>query len=92
MPKPKLQIIVLFQNLGEERPYYAKSPSPPLSVCASASTCCSRAVAAPTNGRAEAERAAWGSGWNSVSRGTSMLVSERWKRPELRSSMRRMMV
>jgi radical SAM superfamily enzyme YgiQ (UPF0313 family) len=31
MRKPKLQIIVLFQNLGEERPYYAKSPSPPLS-------------------------------------------------------------
>ena len=31
MRKQKLQIIVLFQNLGEERPYYAKSPSPPLS-------------------------------------------------------------
>jgi radical SAM superfamily enzyme YgiQ (UPF0313 family) len=29
--KPKLQIIVLFQNLGEDRPYYARSPSPPLS-------------------------------------------------------------
>ena len=31
MPRPKLQIIVLFQNLGEDRPYYARSPSPPLS-------------------------------------------------------------
>jgi len=31
MRRPKLQIIVLFQNLGEERPYYARSPSPPLS-------------------------------------------------------------
>lgn len=31
MPKPKLQIIVLFQNLGEERAYYARSPAPPLS-------------------------------------------------------------
>jgi radical SAM superfamily enzyme YgiQ (UPF0313 family) len=31
MRKPKLQIIVLFQNLGEEKPYYARSPSPPLS-------------------------------------------------------------
>ena len=29
--KPKLQIVVLFQNLGDERPYYAMSPSPPLS-------------------------------------------------------------
>jgi len=29
--KPKIQIIVLFQNLGDSRPYYAKSPSPPLS-------------------------------------------------------------
>jgi len=28
--KPKLQIIVLFQNLGEEYPYYAQSPSPSL--------------------------------------------------------------
>lgn len=27
----KLQIIVLSQNLGEDRPYYARSPSPPLS-------------------------------------------------------------
>lgn len=31
MSRPKLQIIVLFQNLGEERAYYARSPSPPLS-------------------------------------------------------------
>lgn len=31
MCRPKLQIIVLFQNLGDERPYYARSPSPPLS-------------------------------------------------------------
>jgi len=31
MRKPKLQIIVLFQNLGEERAYYARSPAPPLS-------------------------------------------------------------
>ena len=31
MAKPKLQIIVLFQNLGEEHAYYAKSPAPPLS-------------------------------------------------------------
>jgi radical SAM superfamily enzyme YgiQ (UPF0313 family) len=31
MCKPKLQIIVLFQNLGEERAYYARSPAPPLS-------------------------------------------------------------
>ncbi len=31
MPKPKIQIIVLFQNLGEERAYYARSPAPPLS-------------------------------------------------------------
>jgi len=31
MKKPKLQIIVLFQNLGEEHTYYAKSPVPPLS-------------------------------------------------------------
>lgn len=31
MAKPKLQIIVLFQNLGEERPYYAAAPAPPLS-------------------------------------------------------------
>jgi radical SAM superfamily enzyme YgiQ (UPF0313 family) len=29
--KPKLQIIVLFQNLGEERAYFARSPAPPLS-------------------------------------------------------------
>jgi radical SAM superfamily enzyme YgiQ (UPF0313 family) len=28
--KPKLLIIVLFQNLGEQYPYYAQSPSPPL--------------------------------------------------------------
>ena len=26
----KIQIIVLFQNLGEDRPWYAKSPAPPL--------------------------------------------------------------
>ena len=31
MSKPKLQIIVLFQNLGEEHAYYARSPAPPLS-------------------------------------------------------------
>jgi radical SAM superfamily enzyme YgiQ (UPF0313 family) len=31
MRRPKLQIIVLFQNLGAERAYYARSPSPPLS-------------------------------------------------------------
>lgn len=31
MSRPKLQIIVLFQNLGEGRPYYAHSPAPPLS-------------------------------------------------------------
>jgi len=31
MRSPKLQIIVLFQNLGDEKPYYARSPSPPLS-------------------------------------------------------------
>ena len=31
MPKPKLQIIVLYQNLGEEHAYYARSPAPPLS-------------------------------------------------------------
>lgn len=31
MGKPKLLIIVLFQNLGEEHAYYAKSPAPPLS-------------------------------------------------------------
>jgi radical SAM superfamily enzyme YgiQ (UPF0313 family) len=31
MAKPKIQIIVLFQNLGEERAYYARSPAPPLS-------------------------------------------------------------
>ncbi len=31
MSKPKLQIIVLFQNLGEERAYYARIPAPPLS-------------------------------------------------------------
>ncbi len=31
MSRPKLQIIVLFQNLGEGRPYYAQSPAPPLS-------------------------------------------------------------
>jgi len=31
MSKPKLQIIVLFQNLGEEKAYFARSPAPPLS-------------------------------------------------------------
>jgi len=31
MSKPKLQIIVLFQNLEEEQAYYARSPAPPLS-------------------------------------------------------------
>ena len=31
MSKPKLQIIVLFQNLGEEHAYYARCPTPPLS-------------------------------------------------------------
>jgi radical SAM superfamily enzyme YgiQ (UPF0313 family) len=31
MRKLKLQIIVLFQNLGDEHAYYAKSPAPPLS-------------------------------------------------------------
>jgi len=30
MKKPKLLIIVLFQNLGEENPWYAQSPAPPL--------------------------------------------------------------
>ncbi len=30
MSKPKLQIIVLFQNLGENQTYYARSPAPPL--------------------------------------------------------------
>ncbi len=31
MGKPKLQIIVLFQNLGEKQTYFARSPAPPLS-------------------------------------------------------------
>ncbi|MGD2295601.1 MAG: hypothetical protein PVF22_07170, partial [Candidatus Aminicenantes bacterium] len=31
MPKPKLQVIVLFQNLGEQQAYFARSPAPPLS-------------------------------------------------------------
>ena len=31
MRKPKLQIIVLFQNLGDREAYYARSPAPPLS-------------------------------------------------------------
>lgn len=31
MARPKLQIIVLFQNLGDERAYFARSPAPPLS-------------------------------------------------------------
>jgi len=30
MKKPKLLIIVLFQNLLDEKPYYAKNPAPPL--------------------------------------------------------------
>lgn len=30
MSRMKIQIIVLFQNLGEESPYYAQSPAPPL--------------------------------------------------------------
>jgi len=30
MKKPKLQIIVLFQNLINEQPYYARNPAPPL--------------------------------------------------------------
>jgi radical SAM superfamily enzyme YgiQ (UPF0313 family) len=29
--KPKLQIIVLFQNLGDQEAYFARSPAPPLS-------------------------------------------------------------
>ncbi len=31
MRKPKLQIIVLFQNLGDKQTYFARSPAPPLS-------------------------------------------------------------
>ena len=31
MSKPKLQIIVLFQNLGDQEAYFARSPAPPLS-------------------------------------------------------------
>lgn len=31
MNKPRLQIIVLFQNLGDGHAYFAKSPAPPLS-------------------------------------------------------------
>jgi radical SAM superfamily enzyme YgiQ (UPF0313 family) len=30
MKKPKLLIIVLFQNLGTDSPYYARTPAPPL--------------------------------------------------------------
>jgi radical SAM superfamily enzyme YgiQ (UPF0313 family) len=30
MNKPKLLIIVLFQNLGDDHPYYARNPAPPL--------------------------------------------------------------
>ena len=30
MKKPKLLIIVLFQNLIDEEPYYARNPAPPL--------------------------------------------------------------
>jgi hypothetical protein len=28
---PKLEIIVLFQNLGDREAYFARSPAPPLS-------------------------------------------------------------
>ena len=31
MDRPKLQIIVLFQNLGDQEAYFARSPAPPLS-------------------------------------------------------------
>lgn len=31
MGRPKLQIVVLFQNLAPDRTYYARSPAPPLS-------------------------------------------------------------
>jgi radical SAM superfamily enzyme YgiQ (UPF0313 family) len=31
MEKPKLLIVVLFQNLGDENPYYAQAPAPPAS-------------------------------------------------------------
>ncbi len=31
MSKPRLQIIVLFQNLGDQQAYFARSPAPPLS-------------------------------------------------------------
>ena len=31
MVKPKLEIIVLFQNLGDKQTYFARSPAPPLS-------------------------------------------------------------
>lgn len=31
MKKPKLQLIVLFQNLGDQEAYFARSPAPPLS-------------------------------------------------------------
>ena len=31
MSKPKMQIIVLFQNLGDQETYFAPSPTPPLS-------------------------------------------------------------
>jgi radical SAM superfamily enzyme YgiQ (UPF0313 family) len=31
LSKPKLQIIVLFQNLGDQEAYFARSPAPPLS-------------------------------------------------------------
>lgn len=30
MRKPRLLIIVLFQNLGDDHPYYARNPAPPL--------------------------------------------------------------
>ena len=31
MGKPILEIIVLFQNLGDKQTYFARSPAPPLS-------------------------------------------------------------
>lgn len=31
MPRMKVEIIVLFQNLGDDRPFFARSPAPPLS-------------------------------------------------------------
>lgn len=46
MGKPKIQIIVLFQNLSPEHTYYARSPAPPLSGIL---------LAALTPGRVEVE-------------------------------------